>query len=60
MENNIGKTVAGTDIAEVKRQNANSGLSYTEVSQLLVEKLSSENISREDVTIHQTTKEGTM
>ncbi|MCM2532029.1 hypothetical protein NDK43_06030 [Neobacillus pocheonensis] len=36
----IGKntTIVGTDIAEVKRLNAQSGLSYNEVKQLLAEK----------------------
>lgn len=31
-------TIVGTDIAEVKRLNAQSGLSYNEVKQLLAEK----------------------
>ena len=30
-----GKTVSGTDIAEVKRKNAASGLSYNEVKAIL-------------------------
>ena len=30
-----GKTVSGTDIAEVKRKNAASGLSYNEIKALL-------------------------
>ena len=30
-----GKTVSGTDIAEVKRKNAASGLSYNEVKEML-------------------------
>lgn len=32
------KTVVGTDIEEVKKLNAASGLSYNEVKKLLVEK----------------------
>ncbi|MFE8699469.1 hypothetical protein ACFYKX_02400 [Cytobacillus sp. FJAT-54145] len=32
-------TVAGTDIEEVKKLNANSGLSYNEVKQLLARKM---------------------
>ncbi|WP_409253112.1 hypothetical protein V1502_04035 [Bacillus sp. SCS-153A] len=32
-------TTAGTDIEEVKRRNAQSGLSYNEVKQLMAEKL---------------------
>ena len=32
---NEGKTVSGTDIGEVKRKNAASGLSYNEVKALL-------------------------
>jgi hypothetical protein len=35
MENK--KTIAGTDIEEVKRLNANSGLSYNEVKALLAQ-----------------------
>ena len=31
-----GKTVSGTDIGEVKRKNAASGLSYNEVKEMLV------------------------
>ena len=30
-----GKTVSGTDIGEVKRKNAASGLSYNEVKEIL-------------------------
>lgn len=30
-----GKTVSGTDIGEVKRKNAASGLSYNEVKEML-------------------------
>lgn len=33
-------TVAGTDIQEVKKQNANSGLTYNQVKQLLAEQYS--------------------
>lgn len=32
---NEGKTVSGTDIGEVKRKNAASGLSYNEVKEIL-------------------------
>jgi hypothetical protein len=32
-------TVVGTDIAEVKRLNSQSGLSYNQVKQLLAEKV---------------------
>ena len=32
---NEGKTVSGTDIGEVKRKNAASGLSYKEVMEVL-------------------------
>jgi ubiquitin len=35
---NRKKTVVGTDIEEVKKQNAASGLSYNEVKRLLAEK----------------------
>ncbi|HYK75277.1 MAG TPA: hypothetical protein VEV44_19445 [Pseudoneobacillus sp.] len=35
---NRKKTVVGTDIEEVKKRNAASGLSYTEVKKLLAEK----------------------
>jgi hypothetical protein len=35
---NKKKTIAGTDIEEVKRLNASSGLSYNEVKKLLAEK----------------------
>lgn len=35
-KNNL--TIAGTDIDEVKRLNAQSGLSYNQVKQLLAEK----------------------
>ncbi|MCP8617341.1 gamma-type small acid-soluble spore protein [Salirhabdus salicampi] len=35
--NNENRTDVGTDIDEVKRLNAQSGLSYNEVKQLLVE-----------------------
>ena len=31
-------TITGTDINEVKRKNANSGLTYNQVKQLLAEK----------------------
>jgi hypothetical protein len=37
MDNNRKLTVAGTDIDEVKRKNANSGLSYNEVKALLAQ-----------------------
>lgn len=36
-------TITGTDITEVKRQNANSGLTYNQVKQLLAEKYMKEN-----------------
>lgn len=36
MENNKKYTVAGTDIDEVKRKNAQSGMSYNEVKAWLV------------------------
>lgn len=35
MNNEPNQTVAGTDINEVKRQNANSGLTYNEVKALI-------------------------
>ena len=35
---NKKRTIAGTDIEEVKRQNANSGLTYNQVKQYLAEK----------------------
>ena len=35
---NEGKTISGTDIAEVKRKNAASGLSYKEVMEVLAKK----------------------
>ena len=35
MDNEPNRTVAGTDINEVKRQNANSGLTYNEVKALI-------------------------
>jgi hypothetical protein len=36
-------TVVGTDIEEVKRLNSQSGLSYNQVKQLLVEKYAHKN-----------------
>ncbi|MFD2445623.1 hypothetical protein ACFSO7_16810 [Bacillus sp. CGMCC 1.16607] len=36
--NSKKKTIVGTDIEEVKRLNASSGLSYNEVKRLLAEK----------------------
>lgn len=48
MKNDAGKTIAGTDIAEVKRQNANSGLSYNEINQLLADKLNSADNANRD------------
>ena len=33
--NNAKYTVVGTDIEEVKRKNANSGLSYNELNELI-------------------------
>ncbi|QTD39909.1 gamma-type small acid-soluble spore protein [Sporosarcina sp. Te-1] len=35
MENEPNRTIAGTDINEVKRQNANSGLTYNQVKELI-------------------------
>lgn len=35
MQTNKKYTVAGTDIEEVKRQNANSGLTYNELNALI-------------------------
>ena len=45
MHNPEGKkrTAAGTDIEEVKRLNAQSGLSYNQVKQLLAEKMKKDN-----------------
>jgi hypothetical protein len=37
MENNRRLTIAGTDIEETKRKNAESGLSYNEVKALLAQ-----------------------
>ncbi|MER2261727.1 MAG: hypothetical protein ABS934_06900 [Psychrobacillus sp.] len=34
-ENNAKYTVSGTNIDEVKRQNANSGLTYNELNELI-------------------------
>lgn len=34
---NQGKTVVGTDIEDVKRQNEQSGLSYNEVKEMLAQ-----------------------
>ena len=34
-DNNEGKTISGTDIEEVKRKNAASGLSYKEIMEVL-------------------------
>ncbi|WP_256941142.1 hypothetical protein [Bacillus sp. EAC] len=36
-------TIAGTDIEEVKKQNANSGLTYNQVKQLLAEQFIKKN-----------------
>ncbi|WP_421383870.1 hypothetical protein ACOJQI_04630 [Bacillus salacetis] len=36
-------TASGTDIEEVKRLNAQSGLSYNQVKQLLAEKMQKKN-----------------
>ncbi|MDW0111004.1 gamma-type small acid-soluble spore protein [Sporosarcina aquimarina] len=38
MQANKKYTVAGTDIEEVKRQNANSGLTYNELNALIAER----------------------
>ncbi|MBB4824530.1 hypothetical protein HNO89_001754 [Sporosarcina luteola] len=35
MVKDTNRTIAGTDINEVKRQNANSGLTYNEVKELI-------------------------
>ncbi|MGD6901756.1 hypothetical protein [Bacillus infantis] len=43
MESNKRYTAAGTDIEEVKKKNAASGLSYNEVKRQLAEKHQSRN-----------------
>lgn len=42
-KNNKLFTVSGTDIEEVKKQNAHSGLTYNEVFQLLAERNQNNN-----------------
>ncbi|MDZ5473832.1 hypothetical protein SM124_19105 [Bacillus sp. 31A1R] len=42
MEGNKRYTVAGTDVEEVKRLNANSGLSYNEVKKILANRMLSQ------------------
>lgn len=44
-KNQANYTVAGTDIEEVKRQNANSGLSYNELNEWFAQKYKEENAS---------------
>ena len=39
MKENTKYTIAGTNIDEVKRQNANSGLSYNELNELIAKQL---------------------
>lgn len=38
-ENNAKYTVAGTNVDEVKRQNANSGLTYNELNELIAKQM---------------------
>lgn len=44
--NNTKYTVAGTNIDEVKRLNANSGLSYNELNELLTKQLKDKKVSQ--------------
>lgn len=41
-------TEVGTDIEEVKRQNANSGMSYNEVKAYLAQKTIEQNLSTDN------------
>ncbi|MFJ5770509.1 hypothetical protein [Psychrobacillus sp. NPDC093180] len=43
-------TVVGTDIEEVKRLNANSGMSYNELNEWFARKMTSENGKNENET----------
>lgn len=38
-DNNAKYTIAGTNIDEVKRQNANSGLTYNELNELIAKQM---------------------
>lgn len=49
-EHNAKYTVAGTNIEEVKRQNANSGLTYNELNELIAKQLKNKEINSQKST----------
>lgn len=59
MENKQAKlTVVGTDIEEVKRLNANSGMSYNELNEWFAQKMKNEGIKGVASTVLNQNKQG--